>query len=67
MLEQRIKELEDQLTAAQANIDTLKKTNATLTTSLAAAELSLKRSRRSARQDGNALRSEISNLQSRRG
>lgn len=67
MLEQRIKELEDQLTVAQTSIDTLTKTNATLTTSLAAAELSLKRSRRSARQDSNAFRTEISNLQNRRG
>jgi hypothetical protein len=67
MLELRIKELEDKLTIAQSTIDTLTKANAALTSSLAAAELSLKRSRRSARQDGNALRTEISNLQSRRG
>jgi F0F1-type ATP synthase membrane subunit b/b' len=67
MPEQRIKELETQLLAAQGNIAELTKTNATLTASLADADLALKRSRRNARQDGNTLRDEISNLQSRRG
>jgi len=65
--EQRIKDLETQLLAAQGNIAELTKTNATLTASLAEADLALKRSRRSARQDGNTLRDEISVLQRRRG
>jgi hypothetical protein len=67
MPEQRIKELEAQLLAAQGNIAELTKTNAALAASLADAELALKRSRRNARQDGNTLRDEISSLQKRRG
>lgn len=67
MSEQRIKELEEQLLAAQGSIAELTKANATLTASLAEAGLALKRSRRNARQDGNTLRDEISSLQNRRG
>ncbi len=63
---ERITELEAQLAAAQASVATLTLANARLTASLAEAEVSLKRSRRNARQDGNALRDEISNLQRRR-
>lgn len=63
---QRIKELEAQLLAAQVSITELTKTNAELTASLAEAGQALKRSRRSARQDGNTLRDEISVLQRRR-
>jgi hypothetical protein len=64
--EERIKELEAQLLTAQASIAELTKTNTELTTSLADADLALKRSRRNARQDGNTLRDEISVLQRRR-
>jgi len=64
--EQRIKELETQLLAAQGNIAELTKNNAALTASLAEAGVALKRSRRSARKDGNTLRDEISVLQRRR-
>ena len=64
---QRISELEAQLATAQASIAALTLANAGLTESLANAELSLKRSRRNARQDGNTLRDEISVLQNRRG
>ncbi len=64
--QQRIKELEAQLLAAQGSITELAKANATLTELLAQAELALKRSRRNARQDGNTLRDEISSLQKRR-
>ncbi len=67
VLEERIKELETQLLAANANIAELTKTNATLTASLSSSELSLKRSRRHARQDGASMRDQISVLQSRRG
>ena len=63
---QRITELEAQLATAQASIAALTLANAGLTESLANAELSLKRSRRNARQDGNTLRDEISVLQRRR-
>ena len=63
---QRITELEAQLATAQASIAALTLANAGLTASLAEAELSLKRSRRNARQDGNTLRDEISVLQRRR-
>jgi hypothetical protein len=65
--EQRIQELEVMLAAAQASIAALTQANAGLTESLANVELALKRSRRNARQDGNALRDEISTLQNRRG
>lgn len=67
MLDKRIQELEAQLAAAEARIAALTLVNAGLAESLANAELTLKRSRRNARQDGNALRDEISNLQNRRG
>jgi len=67
MSAERINELEAQLAAAQASIAALRLANASLTESLATAELSLKRSRRNARQDGNALRDEISALHKRRG
>jgi hypothetical protein len=65
--EERLQELEAQLLTAQASIAALTKTNAELTASLADSDLALKRSRRSARQDGNTLRDEISVLQRRRG
>jgi predicted nucleic acid-binding Zn-ribbon protein len=67
VLEQRIKELEGQLVTANANITELTKTNASLTASLSSSELHLKRSRRNARQDGAAMRDQITTLQSRRG
>ena len=67
VLVQRITELETQLATARARIAALTLANAGLTESLANAELSLKRSRRTARQDGNTLRDEISFLQKRRG
>jgi len=63
----RLIELEAQLVTALASIAALTLANAGLTESLAEAELSLKRSRRNARQDGNTLRDEISVLQKRRG
>jgi hypothetical protein len=63
---ERITELETQLATALASVAALTLANAGLTESLANAELSLKRSRRNARQDGNTLRDEISVLQKRR-
>lgn len=67
MSAERITELETQLATAQSSIAALRLANASLAESLANAELSLKRSRRNARQDGNALRDEISALHNRRG
>jgi hypothetical protein len=66
MPEQRIKELETQLRAAQESIIHLTKVNSELTAGLKAAEVAFKRVRRTARQDGNTLRDEISVLQRRR-
>lgn len=63
---QRIQDLEAQLTAAQATVVALTQANAELTASLKAAELAFKRVRRTARQDGNTLRDQITTLQSRR-
>jgi uncharacterized protein YecA (UPF0149 family) len=67
MPEQRIKELETQLQAAQASIVRLTQANSELSAGLKAAEVAFKRVRRTARQDGNTLRDEISVLQRRRG
>lgn len=64
--EQRIMELESQLSAAQERIGDLTKANAELTAGLKAAEVAFKRVRRTARQDGNTLREQITTLQSRR-
>lgn len=66
MPEHRIKELETQLLTAQETIARLTKTNAELTEVVKAAEAAFKRARRTARQDGNTLREEISVLQRRR-
>ena len=66
MPEQRILDLEYRLAAAQTSIIQLTKDKADLTASLANAEVSLKKSRRTARQDGNTLRDQITTLQSRR-
>lgn len=66
MPEHRIKELETQLLTAQETIARLTKTNAELTEVVKAAEVAFKRARRTARQDGNTLREEISVLQRRR-
>lgn len=66
MPEQRIMELEVQLCAAQEKIADLTKANAELTAGLKAAEVAFKRVRRTARQDGNILRDQITTLQSRR-
>jgi len=63
----RIRELETQLLAANARIDELTRTNSQLAGTLSTAELALKRSRRNARQDGNTLRDQISQLENRRG
>jgi hypothetical protein len=67
MHEQRIKELEEQLNAARESIIHLTTANRELTAGLLSAELAFKRSRRTARQDGNTLRDEIAVLQRRRG
>ena len=66
MPEQRITELEAQLSVAQASILQLTIANAELTAGLKAAEVAFKRVRRTARQDGNTLRDQITTLQSRR-
>lgn len=66
MSEQRIQELETQLAAAQESIIHLTKANIELTAGLKAAEVAFKRVRRTARQDGNTLRDQITTLQSRR-
>jgi hypothetical protein len=66
MPEQRITELEAQLSVAQKNILQLTIANAELTAGLKAAEVAFKRVRRTARQDGNTLRDQITTLQSRR-
>jgi hypothetical protein len=65
--EQSLLEIEARLLAANATIAELTRANDELTASLAQSELSLKKARRGARQDGNALRNEITALQSRRG
>jgi uncharacterized coiled-coil protein SlyX len=62
-----ITELEAQLASAQASIAKLTQENADLTAQLKNSELSFKRARRNARQDGNTLRDQITSLQSRRG
>ena len=67
MSDLRIRELETQLLAANARIDELTRTNSQLAGTLSTAELALKRSRRNARQDGNTLRDQISQLENRRG
>lgn len=67
MPEQNIKELEAQLLAANTAVAQLTLANAELTERLKAGELAFKRVRRSARQDNNTLREEISVLQKRRG
>lgn len=66
MPERRISELEAQLSAAQESIIHLTKANAELTAGLKSAEVAFKRVRRTARQDGNTLRDQITTLQSRR-
>lgn len=66
MPENRIKELEKQLLEAQEIIAGLTKTNAELTEIVKNSEAAFKRARRTARQDGNTLRDEISVLQRRR-
>jgi hypothetical protein len=60
-------DLAGQLLAAHSRIAELTRTNLELDARLLDAGLALKRSRRSARQDGNTLREEISVLQNRRG
>ncbi len=67
MSDERLLELESRLTAANMRIEELTRINVALASSLATAEVSLKRSRRNARQDGNTLRDQITVLQSRRG
>jgi hypothetical protein len=66
MPEQRITELEAQLSVAQESIVQLTRANAELTAGLKASEVAFKRVRRTARQDGNTLREQITTLQSRR-
>ena len=66
MSEERVKELEIQLLAAQESIIHLTKANGELTAGLKSAEIAFKRVRRNARQDGNTLRGEIDVLQRRR-
>ncbi|AOS43151.1 hypothetical protein Verru16b_00192 [Lacunisphaera limnophila] len=64
---ERIQELEQQLQLAHASIAQLTKANGELTEGLKSSEAAFKRARRTARQDGNTLRDEISVLQRRRG
>ena len=66
MHEERIKELDALLLAANENIVLLTKANEDLTVGLAEAERTNKKLRRGARQDGDSLRSQITDLQSRR-
>ena len=66
MPEQRVRELEIQLLAAQESIIHLTKANLELAAGLKSAEIAFKRVRRTARQDGNTLREEIDVLQRRR-
>lgn len=66
MPERRISELEAQLAAARESIAHLTKANAELAAGLKSAEVAFKRVRRTARQDGNTLRDQITTLQSRR-
>lgn len=67
MPEQKIKELEAQLLAANTKVTELTLANAELSLRIKAGELAFKRVRRNARQDSNTLRDEISVLQKRRG
>lgn len=67
MPEQKIKELEAQLLAANTKVTELTLANAELSLRIKAGELAFKRVRRNARQDSNTLRDEISVLQRRRG
>lgn len=67
MPEQKITELEARLLAANESVAKLTQANAELTERLKASELAFKRVRRTARQDGNTLRDEITVLQRRRG
>ena len=66
MPEERIKELDLLLLAANENIARLTKANADLIVGLAEADRQNKKLRRSSRQDGDSLRSQITVLQSRR-
>jgi hypothetical protein len=63
MSEQRIIELEAQLVTANAALELSNKANLQLKTDLAAAELSNKRIRRSARQDETKFKSQLDTAQ----
>lgn len=67
MHEERIKELELQLAEASDAVARLTKANAELTTGLEYAERMLKKAKRNSRSDSDSLRTQISNLQNRRG
>lgn len=67
MPQQDVLELEAQLIIAREAVEKLTKANAELTAQLAEAERMLKKSRRNSRRDESGLRSQISDLQNRRG
>jgi hypothetical protein len=67
MHEQRIKELELQLVAANASITTLTATNVELTRSLSDAESRNKKLKRSARQDESSFKNQLATAQNKRG
>jgi predicted nucleic acid-binding Zn-ribbon protein len=67
MSEQRIKELELQLVEANESVARLTKANTELTAGLEYAERMLKKAKRNSRSDSDSLRTQISNLQNRRG
>jgi len=67
MSEQRIKELEQQLVVANENVARLTQANTELTAGLEYAERMLKKAKRNSRSDSDSLRTQISNLQNRRG
>ena len=67
MSDERIKELELQLAAANESLARLTKANTELTEGLEYAERMLKKAKRNSRSDSDGLRTQISNLQNRRG
>lgn len=67
MPEQRIKELETQLLAANAHIATLTATNLNLTRTVSDAESRAKKLKRNARRDESSLKDQLATAQIRRG
>lgn len=67
MSEQRILELEQQLTAANESVAKLTLANTELTKHLSDADTRFRKLRRNARSDESAFRSQLATAQSRRG